>query len=248
MRVALYDLLPLDDLPRYRSLADVTTHNRFRPAPDDVDLVLVTHTRIPKRTVAPVVLVGTALEVVRHLSGPVYRAPHWSAHAVAHYAVEHLLADGDRIRPVLVVGVGRIAALLRRWCRRYWPGGLARATSRSAGSIVLATPATDPPGSHDHALHRAGAGALLVSVARGQPVGPTLLADMLAGGHLARAVVDVGYRDVPGVIQTGHSAWLGHRSAQRRQSVVVQVIGLAATGRLTDLRRLATGGTAGLWG
>lgn len=239
MRVAMYDVLPIDNLERYQALAEVTVHNRFRPhtKAEGVQLALTTFSRLPTATACPVVLVGTALEVVQHLGAPVYRAPHWSAHAVAAWALGELASRCPVLEPVHVAGRGQIAQVARRWLRRYWPGGLTDDAPHAHG-VIVATPATERP---SNALLN-GRGAVVVSVTR-NPWPWDLVTWALDTGNVQEAVFDVpprGWVARPGFQISGHSAWAGHRSAERRQAVVERVLRLALEGKLSDLPRVRT--------
>jgi hypothetical protein len=236
----MYDLLPIDDLERYKALADVTVHNRFQPHTkgDGVQLALTTFTRLPAATSCPVVLVGTALEVVQHLEAPVYRAPHWSSHAVVGWALSEVWRRSEPGRPLHVAGRGQIAETARRWWRRYARESGLTDDPRQAGAVIVATPATEVPGV---ALLN-GDRMVLVSVTR-RPWPWALVEWALDTGHALEAVFDVpprGWHARPGLAISGHMAWAGHRAAERRQRVVEQVLRLATEGRLDELPRVRT--------
>lgn len=240
--VALYDRLPIDYVELYRAIADVVLCTRYRPhtkvAPDAV-AVLTTWTRPPTVTTCPVVLMSSGLEVVQHLgvSGvPVYRGPSWSSHAVAGWAISEMLRRADPALPIAVAGRGPIAVLIRRYLRRHWAAGLAN--TREAGGLILATPATEQP----PIGWLEGRGQVVVSVTH-RPWPWLAMRWALDTGRVAQAVVDVAPRDWkpdPRVALTGHSAWDGHRSAERRQRAVTDVLRMIAEDRLDTLPLIRT--------
>jgi hypothetical protein len=250
VKVAFYDRLSIDDMASYRELADIRVHSRFRPIRDyDYDLVLVTHTRIAGALRMPVVLVGTATEITTNLAALKYRGPSWATHAVAAHALRCLQAGmASPFRPISVVGRGPIAKLCARWARRYWPAGVTQNTML-AGGIILATPASSERYLFDDSLDVLSS-TVLVSVARGEPVSERAVNRALDAGHLRAAYLDIAPRwaSRPGVVLTGHRAWDGHRSAERRQRAIRHVLALANEGRLDELRRIdTTTADVGLW-
>lgn len=240
MRVGFYDRLPIDDIPRYRQQADIILCSRFRPhlKMGHLDAVITTYSR-PPDTGVPVITMLASDRATSHLQrSPVYRAPAWSLHDTAAYALTALFAWAPVERPVAVIGRGRIGQRVYRYLRRqgYAARLIGHEESWLPGDYGALTLHTGNIGQYlDDALPYLH-GAVIVNTAQPDAISRPALVKALDNGNLRMAVVDGGPRiEHRRVIWTPHKAWDGERSKVLRPLAVCRVLDLLSRNALTSL-------------
>lgn len=229
----MYDVLPIDDLDRYRATgADIIRGTRFtghdqavRLAPD---LIITTYTRPPDIGV-PIVNAGSHARHLKGIAAPVTHLTPWSTHDVAAYTVSALCEHADPRKPVAVIGVGRIGRRVARWLRRNgWEVWLEHHHSvmpwgwDRLGAVTLHLADgqgwLEPFVEH---LHE----AVLVNTAYGPLIGRSAIERGLRRGYLSRVITDVGPTvDDRRVTVTPHIAWQGATSARLRPQYIEEAL------------------------
>jgi hypothetical protein len=247
----MYDRLTTDDVDRYRALGvQVDLHTRFRPLRTRPDLVLTTHSR-PADTGAPIVCLSSHARMTSHIEQSPVWMPHqmWSTHDTALWTVRQIARAYRGTRTpavgslVAVVGLGRVGRRVHRMLRRArCPVVAVHHDSLAAEGAMLAADVislhlSDGPGWLDGIVPSLD-GVAIVNGAWPGLLSRPALTEGLRYGAIREYIVDGGQDpDLPGVIWSPRTAYVGPHSDRQRPVVVERVIRAALAGNLASVAR-----------